>query len=320
LLAVIIGGVALWLATRGVSWGAVTQALASANIGFILLAVGAIFVALLLKAWRWQLLYFGGKVPAFSTLFWSMMAGQLINLSPIRLGEIARIMGLEQDTPGIKAQSLGTIVVEKSIHALFILLTFVVLLPFFVLPDWVRDSVITFVILTLVVAIALYAIAYRPNQLIKVARWGLGFLPASIAPRLDRFMVAGLEGLSALRNGRQNLLIVLASLAIAFVEIMPAFFLYRAFHLPLGIAAAALMHVGLTLGMTPPSTPAKVFVFEAFTKTILLFLGIANESIALSYAFTFHLIVILPQIFLGIYAIGHFDWNLRQMWRGNFKG
>jgi hypothetical protein len=248
-----------------------------------------------------------------------MMAGQFVNLvSPIRVGEVARILGLERSVPGIKAHSLGTIVVEKALDSILLALTVSLILPLIAVPDYLARSVTTMLIIAGVAMGALYLIAFRTQWVVSVMRYFLKFVPDAIAPRLERFAISGLEGLSALRNHRQNGLVVGVSAAIAFLSILPAYLLFFAFSLEFGLVTAAMLHVVLTLGLLPPSTPGKLFIFEAVTQGVLIWLGV-NESIGLSYAIVFHLVVILPQIVLGIVAVIRYDWRFSQILSGKSR-
>jgi uncharacterized membrane protein YbhN (UPF0104 family) len=71
----------------------------------------------------------------------------------------------------------------------------------------------------------------------------------------------------------------------------------------LGPVAATAIHVVLTVGTVPPSTPAKVGVFEFLVAFMLKFFGVENDALILAYTIIFHLVVVLPQILLGGIAV-----------------
>ena len=284
LLGLLVGVGIMWLAVRQVNLAEVGQAILHAHLTYIFLGLAVILLTMLAKAWRWQLLYYPTTPPpSLPGLFWAMTLGQFVNLV-IRLGEVARIYALEQDTAGVKARSLGTLVLEKTLDSLMLALTIALALPFVVLPAFVTNYVPSLLIITSLAALGLTLIAYRAEWVLRLFEWGMRFVPASLRDRfmrrLMRLVGSGLLGLSALRSHRQTLVLVLLSAFIAFLGIL-----------------------------TPPSTPAKVGVFEWLTIWILGLVGLRDEALALSYGLIYHAVVILPQTVLGIIAAARLDWR-----------
>lgn len=312
-LGLLVGVIIMWLAVRQVNLADVGEAIFHARFIYVLLGLGVIVTTMLAKAWRWQLLYHPTTPPpSLPGLFWAMSLGQFVNLV-IRLGEVARIYALEQDTPRIKARSLGTLVLEKTLDSLLLALTIGVALPFVVLPDVVTTYVPTLILITTLAALGLYIIAYQTEWVLRLLQRFTRFLPAGWRNRVMRLIGSGLLGLSALRSRRQAAALVLVSAGISFLGILTPLVLFPALNLPFGLLEATLLHTILSIGMTPPSTPAKIGVFEWLTMWILGLVGLQDDAIALSYGLIFHAVVILPQIILGIIAATRLDW--RQLFR-----
>lgn len=313
LLGLLVGVGIMWLAVRQVNLAEVGQAILHAHLTYIFLGLAVILLTMLAKAWRWQLLYYPTTPPpSLPGLFWAMTLGQFVNLV-IRLGEVARIYALEQDTAGVKARSLGTLVLEKTLDSLMLALTIALALPFVVLPAFVTNYVPSLLIITSLAALGLTLIAYRAEWVLRLFEWGMRFVPASLRDRfmrrLMRLVGSGLLGLSALRSHRQTLVLVLLSAFIAFLGILTPLILFPALGLPFGLLEATLLHTILSIGLTPPSTPAKVGVFEWLTIWILGLVGLRDEALALSYGLIYHAVVILPQTVLGIIAAARLDWR-----------
>lgn len=318
LLSLVLSGLGLWLLTREVSLAEIRQALRQAHLGYLLLAGLVILITMWAKAWRWQMLFHPRQeAPAFSPLFWALSLGMLVNTAVpfLRLGEVARVYNLGEQTSSSKTKALGTLVVEKVLDMLMLALTLFLLLPSLVLPTepvvgntvipaYVADTGTVTAILAFVAFIGLFVLAYQTTLVLRLARVILGWLPTPLGDRLLSLVTAGLEGLAALRSARATLLLLASSTLIALLSVLTPFVLFPAFNLPLGIVAAAAIHVVLTIGTLPPSTPAKVGVFEFLVVFMLTkVLGVENEAVALAYAVLFHLIVVLPQILLGGVAV-----------------
>lgn len=306
----VLGG--LWYLSTRVPLGDVLAALAGASPGWVTLSVGIFIITLLLKGWRWQLLFpTGGARVSFQAAFWGLMLGQYINLIIpfLRLGEVARLYGLNRETGIAPARALGTLVVEKALDLIFFGLTIVFILPFVVLPDYVNRPGPWLLILSAALLIVLYLLAYRTTWVIGLWRRVVRPLPARLADWLLRVAVAGLEGLAALRDGRRSLLLLLTSLLIAALSVLMPYALFPALSLRLTLLDAALIHVVVSIAITPPSTPAKVGVFNAAVALMLVQLGLTDDTAVASYAILFYLVVIVPQIALGLIAASRSQWR-----------
>ncbi len=313
LLGLGLGVLGIWLVTREADSAALWPALQSARFSFVLLALGVMILTLVVKTWRWQLLFFPREhIPPFGASFWALMLGQFFNnvLSPVRIGELARVYDLYEKTGASKAQALGTILVEKSLDTIMILLTIVVVIPWVVLPQTLSNPYMLSAI-GLGLAAALYFLAYRTEWVIRLIEKSVDYLPQALEKRILHSAVSGLRGLAALRDQRTTLVLVLLSAGIAFLSVLTPFVMFPAFRLQFSLAQAAVIQLGLGLGLAVPSTPGKVGVFEGIVYTILGTFGMQDETLRLSYALVFHLVIILPQIIFGGIAAA----RARRAWR-----
>lgn len=311
-VSLLLGAAGLWLLTRNVNRHDLLMALGRANLGYVGLGLLVIVTTMLAKTARWFLLFVTRpNPPAFRTLFWILVLGQFANLLPIRLGDIIRIYALDQQMPGNKARILGTLVVEKTLDMLTLLLMMVVLLPLVVLPDTLEGKVYTLAAVSLIAPLGLYLLAYQTERLTRLLEWVAGRLPGPFAQRFIRLVVAGLEGLIALRSHRVTLLLLLLVALIGLLSALTPFVLFRAMGLPLGLVQAAVMNLVVTIGSVPPSTPANVLVFEALVALTLRQFGLQEDALILSYAVIYHVVVVLPQILLGSIAPARTKWRFR---------
>lgn len=309
-------GLGLWYIVRRVSLGEIEQAFTGANLGYILLSLAVMVLTIALKAWRWQWLFAPhSQTPSFSTLFWAIMLGQWLNTAVpfFRLGEIARIYVVDHQAETGKARLLGTLVVEKTLEMITLVLTIVALLPFIVLPEFISAPGLPLSVVALLILLTLYLLAFRANLVIRLCRHFAAWLPAPLARWLLHLIVSGLEGLSALRARRATLALFSVSLLIAVLSIVTPYLLFPALGIPFGFVEAALIHVVVAIAVTPPSTPGKIGVFDGAVAFTLLYLGLENEATVVSYTIIFHLVVLLPKIVLGSIAVSRTNWRRRQV-------
>ena len=137
---VALGGIALWLSFRGLQWNDLAPALSGLDrtmIGAALLSTG---LTLVVGTLRWQLIFYPRhRELHYANLFRASVIGQMVNiLSPVRVGEIARLYALAEREPVSKAQVVATLALEKVLDLFVFGLAVAVLLALMAMPEGVR--------------------------------------------------------------------------------------------------------------------------------------------------------------------------------------
>src|SRR5262249_22223914 len=106
----------------------------------VALAVVSTLATLIIVTLRWRLLFYPQhRDRRFRALFRSLVVGQMINIvSPLRVGEIARMYELAAQEPVSKTQVLATLALEKVLDLIVFGLALVLLLGLIALPVGVR--------------------------------------------------------------------------------------------------------------------------------------------------------------------------------------
>lgn len=313
-VALVVAG--LWYLSSRVSLAAVGAGLLEASMGYIALAVAIMVLTIVLKAWRWQLMFATQGPPVrFGASFWATSLGQYVNLVIpfLRLGEVARLYALNQESGTGGGRALGTLVVEKTLELIFFGLTILFVLPFVILPDYMEQPGALVLILPLTLLAVLYLLAYQTDRVIRLWRMVISPLPQRLQAWLLRLAVAGLEGLAALRDRRLSLSLLLLSLIIAVLAVALPYVLFPALDLPLTVLDAALIHIVVSIAIAPPSTPAKIGVFNGAAALMLWQFGLTDETAIAGYAILLYLVVVVPQIILGIVAASRSKWRWRSV-------
>ena len=303
LLGLLLGGAGLLLALQNSKPAELLAAFARADFGYVLLGLVVISATMAAKSWRWGMLFPPPAPPLpFGALFWSLSLGQLINsaIPFVRLGEVARVYRLGEATSVSRARALGTLVVEKVLELMTVVVLVALLLPFFVLPRFTVEAVWASALAGAAAFVVLFLFAAHPEQALRLVTWSTQWLPAALRARLLPLFTAGLEGVAALRSRRALLGLLGSSLLIAFLSVLTPLVLFPALDLTPSLLSAATLHVVLTVGTLPPSTPAKVGVFEFLVVyTLRIVADVDADAPLLAYALIFHLVVVLPQIVFG---------------------
>jgi uncharacterized protein (TIRG00374 family) len=123
LVFLVIGIILLWLAFRSVNFRNLANSLKQANYSWLILSVLFGFFAFLSRARRWVILIHPlGYKPTFWHTFHAMMSGYLANLALPRIGEVTRCMALGRKEKIPVDQLFGTVVIERTIDFISLLL------------------------------------------------------------------------------------------------------------------------------------------------------------------------------------------------------
>jgi glycosyltransferase 2 family protein len=124
-----VGMLLLWLAFRKVNFKSLVDGLKGANYYWLMLSCFFGLLAYLSRTRRWIILIHPlGYKPTFLHTFYAVMSGYLANLALPRIGEITRCVTLGKKENIPVDQLIGTVVVERTIDFLSLLVIMVVLI------------------------------------------------------------------------------------------------------------------------------------------------------------------------------------------------
>jgi len=301
IVGLILALVLLAVAVRGAELRQVWDGLRQADPIWVIVALLSFLLTTAAKIWRWHGLFLDTRQPNLLLLGRALLVGQLANaLLPFRVGEVARayMIGAGGEFSGVTA--LATIAAEKAFDVLFLLVSCGVAACLTILPPWLDLPLAGLAaggLLLLILAASL------PEQ--RILDWTDHWnhrLPWGVGEWLGRSLRRGLAGLAALRDPRMALTACAWSAVIWALAVGTNWLLFQAFDLALSTGAALLLLILLHVTTAPPSTPARLGVFHAFTLLGLTTFGVDRE-LALAYAMVLHAIIFLPQIVLGAIAL-----------------
>lgn len=308
---------------RDVSAAEVARELRDADLLLLTLAIALTMVGFAIRAVRWGVLLRPiDRTIAFRPRFAAVMIGFAANnLLPARVGEFARALTLARITPVGIAASFATLVVERILDglALVLLLFAAMSTAGFPLVASVggldpRAAARVVAIMMAVVGAALLLLVISPTRSVKAAEAVVGAL---LPVRMRRPLIAALEsflaGLAVLRSGR--LFVVSALLAVGQWLFTAFSFLaaFRAFgidHVP--FAGAVFLQSFLSIAVAVPSSPGFFGPFEAAAR-IGLSLWEVEADKAVSFAVGFHLGGFVPVTVIGLYYMSRLNLSWREV-------
>ncbi|MDY6874645.1 MAG: lysylphosphatidylglycerol synthase transmembrane domain-containing protein [Chloroflexota bacterium] len=298
----IISGVALVLALAGIEWDQVGLALRRADWRYLVPAAVSLLAYLLTRSIRWRILL-GPKVRLAEAFAVTNIGYLVSNLLPFRLGDPARAVAIGLGGKAKISAALSTIVVERVLDMLMVVLLLAVTMPFVGQSGWMRETGILAGVGALVVLAVLVALALWPDQGHRFLRGLLSHLPRVDAERWMQVLGGLLDGLAALRSGRRALGLCLWSL-IAWAFCVGYYYgMIRAFLDSPTLLMATFLTCAIGLGMAVPASPGAMGVFHAFARYALVLPFGVDAADAVVIAFAAHTYQYIIMILLGLWGL-----------------
>ena len=301
----------LFLALRSVQLDTLTSALGRARPLPLLLAVAVEILTFLAIAARWQRLFIPHPAPSLGRLFKILNIAQLANaVLPGKAGPLVRAYLAGQGTAGGVAFSLTTIVGEKVVEGMSLLLIGLSILPF-LQPSPLSGQLPW----TAWLSAALFLLALGVMAFLAVRR-------QAVISRLERLLgrwpkVLGLarSALSALdvwRRGRVVLSLWIWSIAIWAITVLLNQLILWSLEIQVPAMASVVILVVSQLGLRLPSSPGSVGVLHYLSVLALSLFGV-DRSVALGYGIILHLVIYLPASLLGLLFLARSGYSLRKL-------
>lgn len=260
-----------------------------------------------LRAWRWKLLIEADAPRQVHTLriFWALMTGYLVNLLIPRAGEVARCGALNKTDKLPMAKLLGTVILERSVDLLFLILVMVMALL-------VEHRVFMSIIQELVSLEALVFAAknYLPFVLGGAAVSGI-FLywvfqqygDKGLIQKLRHFLRDFIKGLKSVLHVRNQWGFWFSSLLIWIIYFFMMYFVALAIPSTAGLEPSSVLMVMVmgSIGMTAP-VQGGIGTFHALVAFILLYYGLGEEEGKI-FAAIIHGTQLITTVILGIVSI-----------------
>ena len=245
---------------------------------------------------RWRYLFPPASAPP--GLVPATMIGYMVNnVLPLRAGEFVRVYVVARRWGHGFWTVLATLIVERVLDSLFIVLATVVLIFRIPVPRTleIAAAILLTIDLAAVAVLGFVAVAPGPARALVerlTHRW----------PALQRRLVGILEtfgrGLLGIRTRAHLLPLALWTAVVWMVQAAAAWTLLRALHLELPWIATWAVLAFVSLGAAIPSAPGYVGVFHAAATIALTIFGVSATA-AFGYALLFHATQIIPVTVTG---------------------
>lgn len=304
-LAITVG--LLWWAFKDVSWAELWQHVRESDPFLMFAGVVVANLVFPLRALRWRPILdpVAPNLP-YGPLWRATAIGFMANsvLPSGRAGEIVRPFMLVRETQIPFSAAFASLVVDRVFDALCVLLLILVALLDPSMPEGISyDAFLgTTVFIIVGLTIALYAIVFFPDVLIRVFE----AFARRVAPQFEergRDMLRSFAaGLGVLRQPRRFMVVFFWAMAMWLVQPIGFWLGFKAIGIDVSFMAALLVQGIIVFAVVVPSTPGFFGLFEAGAKTGLAIYGV-HENLALAWGLTFHILSLIPIVVIGLYYL-----------------
>ena len=295
-LGFLIGGFFLWYSLSKLDLSGAGAILRTARPEWLVLAVACLMVDYAMRAFRWHLMLRSvGARADYGTAYRIFLASVAMNnVLPFRAGDVARAVGYRNELNATTSQVLGTMVVERILDFLSLMLVF------FVAVSGITTSVIPDRYLATVRVATLGMVVLLAAMLL-----GAGALRRRLDPQRPGFagrfataMGSFLEAIERVAPLRSLAPLVALSIPAWLLESGLFVCVAQALRLKVPVGGPMLAMSTGTLATLVPSTPGYVGTFDAATAAGLKAYGAADTP-ATVFALASHVTLWVPLTLVG---------------------
>jgi uncharacterized protein (TIRG00374 family) len=303
-----VSAVLLWYALKDIDFHRVTLALRGSDLVLWALCTVTSQLIFPLRARRWRTILdpIAPRLP-FGVLWRATAIGMMVNnVVPARAGELARVLVLVRERKDVRwSAGLASLAVDRVFDALCVLILLVVAL---LAPDFPSDIVIggrsvrfAATLMTLVVAAAmagLFAVATWPHLVETLAVRITGAVLPRFRHTVGALVHSVAAGLAVVRQPARFAATFAWAMLHWLVNALAFWFGFKAVGIVAPFTAALFVQGIIVVGVSVPSSPGFVGVFETAAKIALPVYGVSPEQ-AVTWAIGFHVLSYIPITVIG---------------------
>ena len=310
-LGIVISIAALAILIRFVDAKRFLESIKELKLSVVISVLFLLIISLFTRAAAWRVIL-KEKISIWKS-FLIVNSGYFVNtVFPFRIGEITRAFLLVPS--GFKFwQALPTILVERIFDLCFALGLFLIGLPYaigfsqgFTYVYFIAGGIIT-------VILALYLLVKNQQWVISLIN-NSKLINANQKERLLAVVKTLLSGLDILSDPLRLLKVFFWMLLNWSIALFYQFLLLKSFVPDTKLVWAVFMLGTLALGVSIPSSPGNIGLYEASITLALSAFGV-DQSVAFAYALTSHVLSLLVTTLLGSFGLVREGFALRDIWQ-----
>ncbi len=312
-------GLLAWF-LRGADLAGVAHEIQGGRPWLLVLAVGMTLTTYCFRTLRWLYLLRPLGRPRFGVALRATVIGfGALTLLPARAGEVIRPYLLAQHE-GLSATAVfATVIVERLLDMLTVLILFALFLLLFDPGIATLDPAVFRALKVgglsvgagaIAILVVLFFFAGHPARLAGLARRADRFLPKRIAHGFARLLELFSEGLAIVRQPKRLAMAQLLSFPLWLSISIPIWATTQAFHIDMPYTGSYLLMTLLVVGVAVPTPGAVGGFHEMYRIGVTTFYGVSNDR-AVGAAIVLHAISFMPVAIAAVALMAHEGLNLK---------
>jgi len=287
IIALIISFFCISYALRDFNYTLFINSLVNANYVYMVSSILLLIFIIFLRSIRWRFLFV--EEININDLYKSQLVGYMgNNILPLRLGELLKAYYLEKKSKISKYEVLGTVVLERVLDLVGLILLFFILINFS-LFDLVDSSYIKIFYFILFFTLISILVSLKLSE-------KKDYKSKNKFPLILNDIIRGFSSIDRLNF----LLSILSSILIWISYAVVVFLVQESMYLDLNFIQCILILFLSSIGLMVPSMPGNIGTFEGAVVYTLLLFGIEDNF---GFAFILHAVSFIPYTLLGLYYL-----------------
>ncbi|MDZ4165190.1 MAG: lysylphosphatidylglycerol synthase transmembrane domain-containing protein [Smithellaceae bacterium] len=296
----ILAGVFTYLSLRNMDLGDVLVRLSSIEYSYLIAALLIIILIQLIRAFRWGMIMSPlGKIAPWDLLAITSIGLLAVVALPARLGEVVRAYLVTRKTAIPMSSALATILVERVLDSIAIVVMAAAVLIFVPLPPWMASASAFFSLITLALIALIFLALIGREKVSGFLTSLIAKLPGRYAEPVKRLIKDFIDGFKILVQEKKIFKAAVLSAIIWLLHVLVIVILFEAFRLPVPLIAAFVLNIVLIVGIAIPAAPGFVGNWHYSSILGLGIFGIAQGE-ALSFAVVHHFLAVSVVILMGL--------------------
>jgi glycosyltransferase 2 family protein len=307
-----IGAACLYWVFHDIRFSELMRSLATINWWWVPLAVVLVLLVYVCAAWEWQLLLRPAGHLSLGQSLQAVLAGRFANdMLPVHAGYIVRVYLASRWSGKSIAAVVPSLVIERLFDAFWLAVGFAVTSLFFPLPEGLaRTGDVLGGIILLGIAVVTWTIVRKHRVSAEPEHGWLSHWKAFV--RVRSFVQRLAQGVRGL--GRSPL--ILAGLGLSIVKLLlqalTFFILLQAYGFAFTFWVKLAVFIIAFIGLSMPSTPAGLGVFQFLCAAGLKYFGVAKPA-ASGFALLAYVVLTAPLTLAGFIAVTRSGLSLHQI-------
>ena len=263
------------------------DSLKNANYLFIISSILLLIIIIFLRSLRWKLLF--TKQLKINDLYKSQLIGYMgNNIFPLRLGELLKALFLEKKSKISKYEIIGTVILERVLDLIGLIILFLILLNFSIIELVSSDSIKVIYFLLIFASLSII-LSFKLNKI-------KNFKFKNSSFQIIDDIISGFSTI----NKSNFLLSIFYTILIWLSYIIVVYLVQKSMYLNLSFIQCILLLFLSSLVLMIPSMPGNIGTFEGSVVYTLLLFGIKDDF---GFAFILHAVSFIPYTLLGLFYL-----------------